>query len=127
MRPGALLRAAFLCRCCPEFLAQYDREYPGPAPARRVCDESRFRPFSHRPEDAGDCRGELVPLPGFNIQLSAAFCGQPVILRLAVIFRGPLAKRYPSSLDQTVQCRIKRSLLDAENIFGIPLDRFSDR
>src|SRR5207245_3539397 len=69
-----------------------------------------------------DCSRQLVPFAGLNRQLPPPLRRQPVELRSPVVLRDSRFDRNPSSLDQPVQRRIQRSLLDLQHIVGVELD-----
>ena len=77
-------------------------------------------------ENPRDGVGQRVPLVGFDIQLPAAFGRQSVELGAAVVLRGSALERDPATLDQAVQRRIQRALLDEQHIVRSLLNRLRD-
>ena len=71
-------------------------------------------------------RCELVPLAGFERELAAALRRQPVELGPAVVFGGALFERNPSPLDEPMQRRIERALLDLQDVVGVEFDGLGD-
>ena len=79
-----------------------------------------------RPENPRYRSRQFVPLAGFHFQLFPAFPCQAVKLGPPVVLRSALFHRNPSPLDEPVQRRIQRSLLDLQHFVGVEFDCFGD-
>src|SRR5438270_28078 len=65
-----------------------------------------------------DGDGELAPCVGFAIELLAAHAGEFVILGTAIVVRGAPFRPDPAAALETMQRRVQRPLLDAQNFTG---------
>ncbi len=73
-------------------------------------------------EDTGDYVGHAVPLFGFREEFAFASRREPVILRLALVFRLAPFARDPTLVFEAIQRRVERALLNLQTIFGNLLD-----
>src|SRR6267378_716802 len=119
---SALPPAPSRAQCCPAFRAQCAREYPGPNRPSCVCGDSWFTLPLHWPENPPDRSRQLVPFARLHRQLPPSLGSQPVEFCSAIVLRHALFDRNPSALDQSVQRRIQRSLLDLPHIIRIELN-----
>jgi hypothetical protein len=82
---------------------------------------------SRQLQDAADGCGHALPFAGFHCQLPPSGCGQLVILGPAAQFRdGPLGFAPPLVLE-AMQRRIKRALVDLQDILRDLLNALRDR
>src|SRR5262245_25919837 len=67
-------------------------------------------------KNTGDGAGQLLPLARFDVELLAALCRESIELGAAVVFGRALVEGDPPALDETMQRRIQRSLLDQQDV-----------
>src|SRR6266850_6017414 len=109
---SALPPAPFRARCCPASRARCARECHGPNRPSSACGDSWFTLPLRWPENPRDRSRQLVPFARLHRQLPPPLGRQPVELCAPIVLRGALFDGNPLSLDQPVQRRIQRSLLD---------------
>src|SRR6267378_3236457 len=119
---SALPPVPFRARCCPASPARCAREYLDPNRPSCACGDSWFTLPLRWSQNPRDRSRQLVPFAGLHRQLPPSFGRQPVELCSPIVLRHALFRRNPSALDQPVQRRIQRSLLDLQHIIRIELN-----
>src|SRR5579862_1161424 len=77
-------------------------------------------------QDSANGAGEAAPIGGLHFQLLAPGSGQMVEARAAAQLGNAPFGFDPTLMLQTVQRRIKRALIDLQNLFGDLLDAFGN-
>src|SRR5882762_2373149 len=123
---SALPPAPSRARCCPASPARCAREYLDPNRPSCACGDSWFTLPLRWSQNPPDRSRQPVPLARLHRQLPPSLGSQPVEFCSAIVLRHALFRRNPSALDQSVQRRIQRSLLDLQNIIRIELNSLGD-
>src|SRR5882672_1416220 len=119
---SALPPAPFRARCCPASPARCAREYLDPNRPSCACGDSWFTLPLRWSQNPPDRSRQLVPLACLHRQLPPSLDRQPVELCPPIVLRSALFDGNPPSLDQPVQRRIQRPLLDLQHIIRIELN-----
>src|SRR5262245_37166021 len=76
--------------------------------------------------DASNGAGQLFPFARFDVELLPALRRQAIELGATVVLGGALVEGDPSALDEAVQRRVQRPLLDQQDIVRAALDRLDN-
>src|SRR4030095_3593586 len=77
-------------------------------------------------ENAGNGGGQLFPFIRLDVELLAASCRQSIELGATIVLGCALLESDPPTLDEAVQRRVQRSLLDQQHVVRTALDRLDD-